>query len=247
MAVVGHGSENLFLEDTAFMGEAKGQAEIARSIVGRTRVNYEVLTGTNPFTDEQPASPRNPQGTLGHDHSGPPWGSAFLHPVVWWGWNKADATNVIRPRLGSSEFYEDTISASTNGITFGPMVFWNRQHAPLPDGPTGFGRPPYSILALVIAAHKKSADADLDIRLIVGDDERVFSDTVTITSTATTAYTVDSGGDIANGNPPALYMPATGGRNKFTLEFTSTALAANAITIDGWSLCVLRKRRWVIP
>ncbi len=249
MAVVGHASENLFLPDTAFVGQAKARTELAHSLAGRNRVNYELLTGTNPFPDEQHASPMNPQRKLGHDHSGAPFGAAFLHPVCGWSWEKANAANVIRPtRSGGVEAFEEQLQSGSLGSRFGDFVFWNRPHTRLPEK---FGRAPYSILVLYIVAHKKAADAVMDIKLTVGESD-VFTDSVTIDSANVKGFVVDSGTtpgtpDIPNGNPPLLHLPAVGGRNKFLLEFTSTASAANALTIDAWYLCQVRKLRWLVP
>lgn len=53
---------------------------LATSIAGRARALYELALGTPAF-DDGGATPLNPQGSLGVDRSGPPWGDAHLHPV----------------------------------------------------------------------------------------------------------------------------------------------------------------------
>lgn len=55
---------------------------IAYSLAGRARYLHELLTGRNAFADDG-ATPLNPQGRIGIDRSGPPWGDAHRHPV-WW-------------------------------------------------------------------------------------------------------------------------------------------------------------------
>lgn len=63
---------------------------LATSIAGRARVLYELALGTPAF-DDGGATPINPQGSLGVDRSGPPWGDAHLHPV----WTYAVTINVV--------------------------------------------------------------------------------------------------------------------------------------------------------
>lgn len=53
---------------------------LATSIAGRARALYELALGAPAF-DDGGATPLNPQGSLGVDRSGPPWGDAHLHPV----------------------------------------------------------------------------------------------------------------------------------------------------------------------
>lgn len=59
---------------------APAVADIARSLAGRVRYLYELATGVPAFADGG-ATPLNPQGRLGIDHSGPPWGVAYQHPL----------------------------------------------------------------------------------------------------------------------------------------------------------------------
>jgi hypothetical protein len=53
---------------------------LAYSLSGRARYLYEMLTG-EPAVDDGGATPLNPQGRMGVDRSGPPWGDAHLHPM----------------------------------------------------------------------------------------------------------------------------------------------------------------------
>lgn len=63
---------------------------LATSIAGRARALYELALGT-PAYDDGGATPLNPQGSLGIDRSGPPWGDAHLHPV----WTYAATINIV--------------------------------------------------------------------------------------------------------------------------------------------------------
>jgi len=53
---------------------------LAESIVGRARAIWELATGLSPIADGG-GTARNPQGRLGLDRSGPPWGDAHTHPL----------------------------------------------------------------------------------------------------------------------------------------------------------------------
>jgi hypothetical protein len=69
-----------WLTQAQVKGTAPAKAQIAASLAGRVRYLYELATG-EPFFVDGPATPLNPQGALGIDHSGPPWGNAFQHPI----------------------------------------------------------------------------------------------------------------------------------------------------------------------
>jgi hypothetical protein len=226
MAIVGHASDPSPIVDTAFMSEAPAQNTIARSIAGRPRWLYEVLTGTNPFADEQPASAKNPQGALGHDHTGGLNGSCFLHPVASWSFQKADTTVLLQPAHPLSEF--------TGHRRIGPWYFWNRPHQHLADA---FGVSPYSRLFLYAIVRKKGANKTLsiDISRITGaagiDNPKTVS--VSVTSTTPTGVVFSS-----------EYLTATGGRNGVLLDFSTNATSsADALSVDAVALCQIVKRR----
>lgn len=77
---------------------------LATSIAGRARALYELALGTPAF-DDGGATPLNPQGSLGVDRSGPPWGDAHLHPV----WSYAVTVSSIYPALRIIELTGDII------------------------------------------------------------------------------------------------------------------------------------------
>jgi hypothetical protein len=54
------------------------------SIAGRIRYLYEMATGESPI-DDGGGTPLNPQGLIGADRSGPPFGDAHMHPLWWVG------------------------------------------------------------------------------------------------------------------------------------------------------------------
>lgn len=66
------------LRDRDVANNADATSETFATMSGRNRWFHEALTG---YFDgnEQPLSPKNPQGTVGIDNSGPPYGPALRH------------------------------------------------------------------------------------------------------------------------------------------------------------------------
>lgn len=56
-------------------------ADVGQMLAGKAAWLYEWATGASATPGTPPQCPRNPQGTYGHDHSGPPYGSAIRHPL----------------------------------------------------------------------------------------------------------------------------------------------------------------------
>lgn len=69
------------LTQTQVRSYAPAYASIPESIAGRVRYLYELATGTASVADDGVVTPLNPQGLVGVDRSGPPWGDAFQHPM----------------------------------------------------------------------------------------------------------------------------------------------------------------------
>ncbi|MEK9724250.1 MAG: hypothetical protein VW405_12330 [Rhodospirillaceae bacterium] len=112
-----------FLADDEFVSESVLRHEAVQSLSSRARAAYELAAGSTPFARERPASGFNPQGAIGVDLSGPPWGSAILHPVAW--------KNGRPPNGGVTGERSITDNVSDEEITIGPWIFWNRPHATL--------------------------------------------------------------------------------------------------------------------
>jgi hypothetical protein len=76
---------------------------LAYSLSGRARYLYEMLKG-EPAVDDGGATPLNPQGLMGVDRSGPPWGDAHLHPMWTYAATINNAGGLVYPEvLGDNE------------------------------------------------------------------------------------------------------------------------------------------------
>jgi hypothetical protein len=71
--------EPLTNEECRSLAPARAK-RLAYSLAGRVRYLFELATGAPAYTDGA-STPLNPQGQLGIDRSGPPWGDAHTHPV----------------------------------------------------------------------------------------------------------------------------------------------------------------------
>lgn len=69
-----------WLRDADVDSDSPANVEVAQGLAGRARILWELATGDVP--DGEAVTARNPQGLIGVDCSGPPWGSAHRYPVA---------------------------------------------------------------------------------------------------------------------------------------------------------------------
>ena len=67
------------LRDTDCANNVDADAEVFATMAGRNRWFMEMLLGTGVETGGNPGVPKNPQGKVGIDNSGPPYGPALRH------------------------------------------------------------------------------------------------------------------------------------------------------------------------
>jgi hypothetical protein len=147
-----------YLADSAFRSESVLYAEAMRSLASRTALAQELSSGA--AAGSRPIAGYNPQGTLGIDLSGPPWGSAILHPVA-----TAGGRNTTSGTTGERHVVEGIYDTEK---VVGPWMFWNRPHARLPYPSVA----PYSRLFLGFTAYLASGgNQTLTIRFITVDPE----------------------------------------------------------------------------
>jgi hypothetical protein len=82
--------------------EAPAYADVMQSLAGANRWAYEFATGASGQTGTSPAIAKNPQGTYGHDHSGPPFGTAFVHNLATWAWSRESSSTAFISDAGAT-------------------------------------------------------------------------------------------------------------------------------------------------
>jgi hypothetical protein len=150
------------LADVEADSESDALATVIQSLTGGAAFLYELVSGTRVTRDTE-VTPANPQGSVGVDLSGPPWGSALLHPIAWLGGAKPDTA------IGYGIAPACTVQANARAVV-GPWLIWVRpfERLPLPF------IAPYSIGVIHIRAHDSAGGVDfcdVDVRnlSITGD------------------------------------------------------------------------------
>jgi hypothetical protein len=107
---------------------------LAYSLSGRARYLYEMLTG-EPAVDDGGATPLNPQGRMGIDRSGPPWGDAHLHPM--WTYAATVSTVLAYVYPAANVTHQRVIEMSSGVDSFKRITarFWVRPHYAAPSMP----------------------------------------------------------------------------------------------------------------
>lgn len=218
-----------FLEDGFFRSLANGLSEMINSLCGRARHLYELATGENPFPDEPAASQLNPDGRLGHNHRGPPWGSAFLHPVAWMVGMEPGA-NLTQPEPSTgglgSEVRIIPADEDADILDWDVIVPWYDDLAPRAAAP-------YSRLFLDFVARLASgASASITIRAwsteaVEAGRGMIREDDFTITSTSAQNHS-SVGTD--------LWIDVLPGENRINIEIDNND-AAGDVHIIALSLC----------
>jgi hypothetical protein len=105
---------------------------LAYSLSGRARYLLEMLTG-EPAVADGGATPLNPQGRMGVDRSGPPWGDAHMHPM----WTYAATLNeiVIYPTRSSPNRQALYLNNGVGTIARIVARFYVRPHYAAPNAP----------------------------------------------------------------------------------------------------------------
>lgn len=207
----------LGLADSQVRSEALGKVEVIQGLAGNARWLYELATGAVPG-DGQPATPPNPQGLVGCDLSGPPWGSALWHPVAWWGGISAAAGNVTC----RGHLVGDISSDRGQSKTIVGRI-WQRPFAPLPSGSI----PPYSRALLSLRAYRYSGAGDITLTVEVWtnnpDGDGVTSTTCLLPGA--TATGTETQFDLAS----TCFAQLEPGHNTVYLRFSSNVAAATAV------------------
>lgn len=220
-------SGGLLLGDGAFRGLAPAYAETARSLAGRATELYELATGVSSATGEPPVTALNPQGRVGWDLSGPPWGSALRHNVAWFSGRSADA-NLIQPD------YDSTPDAwyNKNKPAVVKLHFWNRPH----DSLSPWAVAPHARLYWVLRSVRVTG-ADTPTATLRTWNRR-FGQTRETGQTETFTTPVSE----TQVTGITLWVPAGPGWNTVYLEVSLPTTSASTHQLTSGALQVLSKR-----
>jgi|2_EtaG_2_1085320.scaffolds.fasta_scaffold06986_5 hypothetical protein len=127
------------LKDVQTANFKEAFSEIGSSIAGRNRMLFEMLTGRSARTNEEQIIPANPQGLYGHDHSGPPFGNAFMQPLLCIGGHR-DTTNLE----GDGKVFLFGGSANADTLEM-DVELWVKPYPEIEDTPYSRGYIAYKI------------------------------------------------------------------------------------------------------
>lgn len=153
--------------------------EVPQALAGRARWLYEHATGAPATDDDEAGVPRNPQGLVGHDHSGPPYGSALRHTIFGWGATRDDVASsgdwsttrgLIDLHTGGAP---DRRSAEVRGKV------WVRPHVERGAGPPFGARAPYDVGHIEIRARSATGTQTVNVSW-AGDDGINVSETFAV-------------------------------------------------------------------
>lgn len=217
---------NLWLTDAQVRSHAAARSEIPQGLAGRARILWELATGNVP-SDGPPASGYNPQGLVGVDCSGPPWGSAHRYTIATLGGIKPDsATFSSRPstlwRLSE---------VTTNRLHTIAWRIWHRPFEVLHDPAVA----PLSRAYLRVGCYSSSATNPV-LTISAWANEETFSEAMSDTVT-TTGGTTDTDYDVGT----ALWVRLRPGPNTVRLAF-ETDKSTTKLTISRLHLYQTAKR-----
>lgn len=141
--------------------------KLATSLAGRAVALYELASGK--AASEGGLTPLNPQGRLGVDRSGPPWGDAHRHALVSCEY-LATTTNVG----GTPQFLVEL--TEINQVYLVPMRIYIRPFADIPLAPYSRG------LLQVVMQGTGAGTSTVDVTVRTDDGPTVVTRTVTGTA-----------------------------------------------------------------
>lgn len=195
---------------------ADGDAEIPTSLVGKARFLAEHATGGPIDGDSAPAVATNPQDRKGHDHCGPPYGSALRHCLF-----STFGHELVGADWVGEDLYWDFGSVSEIPLEFDGWV-WVKPFPPVEDTP-------YSRGYLTVVLRNLTANAgDVVVTMRTNDAEPRTAAFVTAASTA------------AQVEVDLDYMVLVPGWNRVTISFEGFAAAMTRLL--GFSVNQIAKR-----
>jgi len=202
-----------FLSSTATAKHAPAVAEVAQSLAGRPRVAWEMAHGISAVSGEAPVIGLNPQGLVGLDLSGPPFGAALLMPVETY---SSGTGNGVVP---ASRWR--TVDDDGHGATFN---MWHRPHAQHTDGLGALQK-----VALAWSG-QQSASTSTAWRWTITTPVAEVTIDRTIATTAITLHT------------ETTLIPLRPGDNEITIRLVRVG-ATRTMNVLRWSFLTAAKRR----
>lgn len=187
---------------------------LAESILGRSRMLWELATGENPVVDDEGATSLNPQGKRGVDRSGAPWGDACIHPL-WVYESEANQTStLVYGRTTPWISLSDVGQTQRRTITVEVKPFQERQMTP------------YSRGILSVSGFRLGGagigSAAATITCLSSDEDSSTSATLTIGTTSITSEV---------GSPFFTLRPGINTLT-FVVELTAKSGVATGLSID---------------
>jgi hypothetical protein len=206
-------SKTLLAIEAASLAPAVADS-LAESILGRSRMLWELATGENPVADDEGATGLNPQGKRGVDRSGAPWGDACLHPLWTYESEANETSTLVYGRTTPWISLGDVGQAQRRTITVEVKPFQERQMTP-------YSRGILQVLGFRLGGAGVGS-ATATITCFSSDQDSSTSSTLTISTTSMTA---------AVGSPFFTLRP---GINTLTFEVKLTAKSgvATGVSID---------------
>ncbi len=207
------------LFDAQTRSHAPMDAETFKLLAGRPKWLYEMATGeSGGDTAHEPSAQRAPSGRLGHDHSGPPYGSALQHPLFSYGASQTGSNFTVDDGTNN---YEPGIAVSSVGLGIQPTLVAECFVRPFP---AGVNDTPYSRGYLYIGALATVNPTTINVDMwSVNRYEQRRSDSVAVTTTAWPPEIVKFS---------TAYWDIEPGINKLYMRFSCTS---NAIAVYGVS------------
>lgn len=195
---------------------APAVASIAESLAGRVRYLYELAAGVPAVPDDGVVTPLNPQGRVGVDRSGPPWGDALQHPI--WIWEGTPASTSI---YGEKPIASLSTSGSKASVRARMIV------RPFQLGPLV----PYSLGQLTVRGLRTAGagTATATIRTYAGTVAEDPARTATLTMASSTVL-----------SSTTVLIPLVPGYVERLIEIEATASVAFAVTHMSISQIVRR-------
>jgi hypothetical protein len=185
---------------------APAVASIAESLAGRVRYLYELAAGIPAVEADGVVTPLNPQGRVGVDRSGPPWGDALQHPI--WIWEGTPASTGI---YGEKPIASFTTSGTKASVRARLMV------RPFQNEPLA----PYSLGQLTVRGIRTAGAGTATATI------RTYAGTVAEDPARTATLTMASSATMASAN---VLIPLVPGYVERLIEIEATASVAFAIT-----------------